>query len=449
MAEATDLPRARIVGLYAENIKRLTVVEINPDSNVVQITGRNRQGKTSVLDAIWWAIKGTRNIQTSPIRRGQEQAVIKVDLGTLKITRTFNAKDEGGFTTNLKVESTEGARISSPQAALDALAGELSFDPLGFTRLPPDEQFDALRKFVPGVDFAALAAADKKDYEARTVANRKAKELRAQADAIILPAGKLPKRVDVTALEAKLAQASTHNVEVERTVNQKRQMQDRIASIYQTRDAKRAEAEALRKRAADLEAEADDWNTKGVDAEKALAASEAENPIPEPIDVSQVQADLQAGRQSNAVLERAATKTRLTSEAQEHETESAALTKAMDAREAGKQAAIAKAKMPVEGLGFGDGVILLNGQPFDQGSDAEQLEASMAIAAHMNPTLRVIRVRDGSLLDDLAMKRLDEFAEKNDLQVWIEVVSDGTGSVGFILEDGHLKSDEEEPAEAF
>ena len=43
----------KIVQLTAENVKRLTAVSIAPDGNLVQITGRNGQGKASVLDAIF------------------------------------------------------------------------------------------------------------------------------------------------------------------------------------------------------------------------------------------------------------------------------------------------------------------------------------------------------------------------------------------------------------
>lgn len=48
----------KIVSLTAENVKKLTVVEITPAGNLVQITGKNGQGKSSVLDAIWWALAG-------------------------------------------------------------------------------------------------------------------------------------------------------------------------------------------------------------------------------------------------------------------------------------------------------------------------------------------------------------------------------------------------------
>ncbi len=110
----------------------------------------------------------------------------------------------------------------------------------------------------------------------------------------------------------------------------------------------------------------------------------------------------------------------------------------MEARNAAKAKAIAAAKMPVAGLEFGDGEILLGGLPFDQASDAERLRTSIAIAMAANPKLRVIRVRDGSLLDDQAMTLLGEMAEAADMQVWIECVGDA-GKVGIVMEDGMVR----------
>lgn len=111
---------------------------------------------------------------------------------------------------------------------------------------------------------------------------------------------------------------------------------------------------------------------------------------------------------------------------------------AMEAREQARLDAIGKAEMPIPGLSFGDGVVTFNGLPLNQASDAEQLMISTAIAAALNPKLRVIRIRDGSLLDDDAMVRLAAFAEERDMQIWIERV-DGSGTVGIVMEDGHVK----------
>ena len=79
----------KIISLQAENIKRLVAVHIEPDGSLVQITGKNGAGKTSVLDSIWWALGGTKPHQPQPIRKGQDNAVIELDLGEYIVRREF------------------------------------------------------------------------------------------------------------------------------------------------------------------------------------------------------------------------------------------------------------------------------------------------------------------------------------------------------------------------
>jgi hypothetical protein len=54
----------------------------------------------------------------------------------------------------------------------------------------------------------------------------------------------------------------------------------------------------------------------------------------------------------------------------------------------------------------------------------------------LNPTLRIIRISDGSLLDDKSMSIIREMAKAKDYQIWIEVVGD---RVGIQIEDGVVK----------
>ena len=82
----------KIIKLEAENIKRLVAVEITPDGHMVQISGRNGAGKTSVLDAIWWALAGADAIQAKPIREGETTAHITLDLGEIVVERSFTSK---------------------------------------------------------------------------------------------------------------------------------------------------------------------------------------------------------------------------------------------------------------------------------------------------------------------------------------------------------------------
>lgn len=425
----------KIIALQAENLKRLVAVEIRPNGHLVEITGKNGQGKTSVLDAIWWALEGATHIQAAPIRRGASEALIRLDLGALKVTRKFRAKEAGGFTTSITVENEEGARFPSPQAVLDALIGELSFDPLAFTRMKPADQFDTLRRFCPDVDFAAIDAANKRDFDERTAVNRRAKDLRAQAAGIATP----PEPVapaDEAGLIAELERAGEHNAEIERRKSRREQAEREAGNLRALAQSVGDEIEDFKQRIAELERKRSAWNDQARELEDKLAAADA---LPAPIDTAALLAKIAEARNANTLAAAQKRRRDLEDAAAAEEAKATALAKALSDREAQKRAAIASAKMPIEGLSLGEGVVLLNDLPFDQASDAEQLRASIAIAAAMNPKLRVIRVRDGSLLDEDAFTLLGEFAKANDLQVWIERV-DGSGRVGFVLEDGHVRA---------
>lgn len=469
----------KIVELRAENIKRLVAVSIKPDGNMVEITGKNGAGKTSVLDSIWWALEGKENIQAAPIRKGEKEGKISLDLGELRVTRTFTAKEGGGYTTSIRVEQGNGARFPSPQGVLDNLLGELTFDPLAFSRMDPKKQFETLKGFVPGVDFDAIDKANKVDFDARTDVNRRARELRAQAAGILLPLNPPTEAVDENALVDEMQKAGDINADIERRkaarakaaedierlLGQAADIQAGTAAAITDAEARRdreladidREIKRLQDRATAVKQEAVAFaDRKSGEDQKAAAdcRSQAdalqkrldEAPeLPAPVDVAGIRSKLDAARQTNEIVGKAQRKAAIEADAAKLEEQSKQLTASMARRNDDKMAAIASAKMPVAGLEFGDGEILLNGVPFDQGSDAEKLRASIAIAAAMNPKLRVIRVRDGSLLDRDARAILAKFAEENDQQIWMETVqSDNKSAV--VIVDGMVAEDQQEKA---
>lgn len=418
----------KIVQLQAENVKRLKAVEISPEGHIVEITGRNGQGKSSVLDAIWWALAGTTHIQAVPIRKGENEARIRLDLGEIKVVRTFRKREDQTFTTSIAVESTDGARYPSPQRMLDGLLGALSFDPLAFTRMDRKEQLHAMRRFVPGVDFEAIEAANKADFDRRTEVNRQVKALRAQAAGIAVPADAPAERIDDAALVAELEQAGDHNALIER----RRAGREAAAAEVKRLDA---EAERLRGEIAVLTDRLRD--TEGTADQKRGQLANAET-LPKPIDTAALRERIAAASRLNAAFDARNRRAGIERDAESAEEQSAVLTNAIADRKAAMQAAVAKAEMPVPGLSFGADEILLDGVPFDQASSAEQLRTSVAIAMAANPKLRVIRVQDGSLLDEEAMRILAEMAQAADYQVWIEVVQSGR-SAAIVIEDGAVK----------
>jgi cytoskeletal protein RodZ len=420
----------KIVNLVAENVKRVKAIDITPTGHVVEVRGKNGAGKSSVLDSIMYGLAGGDVLPSQPIRRGAETARIQLDLGELLVTRRFTA---AGST--VVVEAASGARFRSPQHMLNELIGALTFDPLAFTRLAPAKQLESLRRLVPlEVDIDALDGLNEKDYETRTEVNREARKLRGQASGIQYPADLPSAPIDVAALTERLRQAGDDNAQlVARKARRERTAQEAHLD-RQTARQRRERADQLHREAAELEQEAERLESSAAEAERQMAEAA---PLPDPVDTGELVAALEAARATNANLENKARRETLEAEAASLEARSAGLTAAMEERTQRKTAAIAAAKMPVAGLSFGDGEVLFDGIPLDQASQAEKIRVSVAIAMAANPKVRVLCVRDGSLLDRESWRLLGELVASNDYQCWIEVTDD-EGKTGIVIEDGSV-----------
>lgn len=417
----------RIISLHAENIKKVVAVDINPSGDVVKISGANGNGKTSVLDCIYWALKGTAGIQGQPIRAGQEKARIKLNMGEIIVERRFTEKG-----TSLIVENAEGSRFQSPQKMLDEMLGALSFDPLAFSRMKPVDQFNELRRIIKlDIDIDELDRLNAGDYQKRTDINREAKSLRAQAEAISIH-GILVEDIDENAILDRIENAGEKNSSIESQRQRRLQSQRSV-------DEKKANANTLRAKAAELRAQADRADAQAKEAdEQATGLQEVldeMSPLPAAVDISELRAELDNARLENGKRQNLVKRREIEKQAEELEANSTKITERMEARTKTKNDAIAAVKMPVDGLGFGNGIVFYNGVPFDQASSAEQLRVSVAIAMQANPKIRIIRITDGSLLDENSMAMIAEMAGDQDYQVWVELV-DTSGKIGIVIEDG-------------
>jgi DNA repair exonuclease SbcCD ATPase subunit len=412
-----------IVELRAKNFARLSAVTIRPDGALVQITGKNSQGKTSTLNAIWVALKGRAAAPPQPIRTGAEEARIDLDIGTMQIVRTFkHSKDKGGdVTSDLKVTLASGGRVGvKPQAMIDALLGDLAFDPLEFARLPADKQFDRVKALVPGFDFEDNAARRQDAFSERTVENRKAKEAKARASGVELPPGKKPVVVSTATLAAKLQAANDLNNANAQSRTERAQEASRIEEMLD-------EAEQLRAQAATLEKNA-------AEAQAVLNKLPA---IPADVDTSAIAEELGAGERNRHTVALFEERDRHLKEAEEAEAASQKFTATIAELDEAKRAAIENADMPVDGLSFGDDEVLLNGLPFSQAGTAEKLRASIGIGMALNPKLKVMLVDEGSELDKASLQLVAKLAAAKDYQVWIARVAEGEAAkTGFEIVDG-------------
>ncbi len=446
----------KIIRLSAENVKRLHAVEIEPSGAVVRITGKNGAGKSSVLDAIWMALGGEKAIPRRPVRKGEAEAVIELELEDLTITRRI--KPDGKST--LVVAGANGARFPSPQTMLNKLVGGLSFDPLAFARMGPAEQRGVLREIV-GLDTSEIEADRAALFGGRTVVNRETKRLEGELSGVTRHPEAPPEEVDIGALteeldaanrysldcvkaagevkgcRARLDQAEAHDVDLQGRLEaldeDRKRVKADLASRLARIETETTELLARIKRGAEVVVpERKTELTEARDAADALA-KDAPN-------VDAIRARLASAEDTNAQVRHNARHAAIKKRHVAEKKKSKGLTKAIDKLDQEKAAAIAGAEYPLEGLTVDDEGVLLGGLPLEQASSAEQLRCSIAIGLALNPQLRVLLVRDGSLLDEDSMRLLTEAAAAADAQVWLEVVGDGSDGVGIVIEDGSVKA---------
>lgn len=418
----------KIISLQSENVKRLKAVRIEPDGSMVVIGGKNAQGKSSVLDSIVMALGGKKAVPPKPVREGQDEALVVCELDELVVTRKF--KPDGR--SSLTVETKDGAAYKKPQAILDALVGQLSFDPLGFSRMDAKPQLELLQKLV-GVDFTQQDAKRAELFEERAGVNRTTKRLQGQLEG-------LPYHADAPKEQASVAELVRL---LEEAQGEHRKAKLSVADVDERKNRIVADREGLAKLEADLKraeqaikAHGQRYQQNQEELKDAEALAES---------LSKKLPDVEAAREKLNSCEANNQKLRDNQHSDEVERElkgsiehGVALSSKIIAIADAKAKTVADANFPVPGLSFGDDGVIFNGVPFQQASSAEQLRASVAIGLAMNPKLPVLLVHDGSLLDEASLKLLGELAEEAGAQVWVERVSEGD-ECSLIIEDGEVR----------
>jgi DNA repair ATPase RecN len=420
----------KIVKLESQNVKRLKAVEITPRGNVVVIGGANGAGKSSVLDSIWYALGGKDAQCEQPVRQGEQKARVAVTIGDLLVTRTFTP--DGGGT--LAVTSPDGKmRYGSPQKMLDALVGRLTFDPLAFMRMKPAEQLATLKELV-GINFDQLDAKRRAAFESRTQVNRDIKALDGQLKGMPRHDGLPDQEESLDALGDELANANKHNANIEAAKSS-------LNGLRQTIEARRGEVAKADAEIARWQRYRDDAQAKADDLSQQLAARETDVAAMATVDVAAITAKMRAADAGNQKVRENRARANvvkrfeaLAAEAQDHTAE-------IDRIDAEKASMLAAAKFPVDGLSFGENGVAYKGLPLEQASSAEQLRVSVAMALAANPKLKVLLIRDGSLMDEQSMRLVAGMAAAADAQVWIERVGDGA-ECSVVIEDGQVKGTE-------
>jgi len=418
----------KIVKLVSRNIKNLKAIEITPTGDEVFLTGKNGAGKSAIIDSIFSALTGKR--LKDPIRHGEEHADVEVDMGDFTVKKTWTEKGEA-----IQVYSTteEGKKIkySSPQTFLDEKIGELSFDPMAFKDMDAKGQIELL-KDIAGLTFDEIEKDKAVVYEERTTLNSKIKEAVAHLTNTEAPDPKTPDveiafkdalkglqdlRDRKQAYDAAVRQSAERDATIEAKTEEAKRIREEIKKMEETCNALDAEVSGL------IGEQKNAVLPEAVSADAIIAAESALE------DIEKKNADIRAAKRYRQSVK----------DADKLKKQSDTLTEKMRRLDQDKSTQVANAKFPIPDLSLTDEAVMYKGDHFDRLSTGQQIRVSTAIGMALNPELKVIFIREGSLLDSSNLKDVTDQAKDKGYQVWIERC-DESGQVGFYIEAGEIKA---------
>lgn len=411
----------KILNLKVENVKKIKVVEIAPNGNLVVVGGNNAQGKSSVLDSIWMAIGGKAASPDRPIRDGAQTGHIELEMDEdFVVRRNFF----GDGTTTLEILNKLGAKYPTPQTILNGFCNKFSFDPLAFQSYDKKKQVEIVKNLA-GVDTTQLEKEIKEKIEDRQFLKRDIDRLDKENEGKNYDISFAPQKVDTVAIQAQCQQA----LETEKTRSHYTQQ----AHIHRF-NAEQAEKkiEEYTRAIETLKANIVQYRQTAAEIDAKLAC------LPPPVDIVLLNASMEKATLHNAECDNWLERKKKWDFMIQQKVQLEALEKEIANKEAEKKQIIASAKLPISGLSFTEDGLLFNGVPFEQCSSAERLKVSTAMGIALNPRLRVLLIRDGSLLDESNLRIVAEMAAKHDAQVWIERVGDGE-ECSVVMEDGLIK----------
>lgn len=406
----------QIIELKAQNIKNLKAVEIRPDGEAVILEGKNGAGKSAILDAIFATLTG-KKIE-DPIRHGEKKAEVVVDLGDLIVKKVWTPTG-----VRLEVTNSEGLKYSAPQQKLNDRIGKLSFDPLAFKDLKDADQAAYLKDLV-GLNFDDSLSHEKAAFDERTIVNRKVKELEVKLKDLPIPPTSAPTE------EISMADAMA-------TLKDLRAKQEDYAEALDVKDNTIRAIEGMKAEIINHE--------KQIEALKEHIANEEaglkEHIIPEEITDEQIQKaekGLENLEATNKKIRQNKEYGVVKSEFEAAVKEADQLTTMIAEYKADREKQIQEAKFPIEGLSITENGVAYGDVLFSRLSTGQQVRVSTAIAMALNPDLRVILIREGSLLDKDGLAEIIDLAKNSDYNIWIERVADEQSS-GIFIEDGSIK----------
>lgn len=401
----------KINKLEIENVKRVKAVKIEPTANGLTIIGgKNNQGKTSVLDAIAWALGGDRY---RPSQAQREGSVIPPNLHI--VMNNGLIVERRGKNSDLKVTDPNGKKAG--QQLLNEFVEQLALDLPRFMEATSREKAQTLLQIIGvGPRLADLERQEKELYNERTYIGRTAdqKEKYAKEQPYYPDVPSVP--VSASELIRQQQEILAQNGENQRKRERRHQLEQEYQSVteqIQALLAKQGQLEADLKIARETSEGLTDRSTAELE-ENISNIEEINRKVRANLDKDKAEEDAKGYREQYK---------RLTSQIEEVRSQKADLLKEAD--------------LPLPGLGVEDGELVYHGQKWDNMSGSEQLKVSTAIVRRLNPECGFVLLDKLEQMDLDTLHEFGQWLEQEGLQAIATRVSTG-GECSLIIEDGYV-----------
>lgn len=416
----------KIAALEAENVKRIKAVALTPSPTGLTIVGgNNNQGKTSVLDALAWALGGEKFRPTAAVRDGAlAPPHLKVILSNGVVV------ERKGKNSSLTVTDPTGQR--SGQQLLNAFVEPLALDLPRFMQASDKDKADTLLNIIGVGD--ALTGLDREIkalYDRRTVIGQIGAQKRHAAEELTEYPDAPSEPVSAIELIQQQQEILLHNAD-----NQRKRM--KLAQLEEQEKQLGRRVQELSQELEIVEHQLTAVQQDVQDATKTVAQLQDESTAELEQNIRNVE---EINRQVSANL----AKSKAQDEAERYAQEYTALTEQIKAKRTARMDLLNGADLPLTGLGVEDGSLTYNGKHWQDMSGSDQLRVATAIVRRLNPDCGFVLLDKLEQMDLATLAEFGSWLQAEGLQAIATRVSTG-GECQIIIEDGRVKDAEEPPA---
>ena len=403
--------------LEIENVKRVKAVKLEPSSTGLTIVGgNNNQGKTSVLDAIAWALGGNKY---KPSQAQREGSTIPP---SLKITLSNGLiVERSGKNSTLKVIDPSGNKAG--QNLLDSFVEELAINLPKFMEQTSKEKAKTLLQIIGvGPQLAELEMQEKAKYDERhaigVIADQKEKFAKEQ-----------PYYPDAPKELVSIAELIQQQQEILAKNGENARKRQNLAKIENEYQGVLADVERLSKMLEEAQEK-----EQGLAQDLDIARKDTQDLIDE--STQEIEDSIANIEQINLKVRANFDKDKAEEDAKGYREQYKELDNVIADIRNQKTDLLTNADLPLPGLSVEDGELLYLGQRWDNMSGSQQLQVATAIVRKLKPECGFVLIDKLEQMDQLTLQEFGAWLEQEGLQAIATRVSTGD-ECSILIEDGY------------